>query len=201
MINEIIGIIERSQRDHYDLGDVCILTAKNDLGVLIANELTKKGVSVFSQESLLVSKNMQVRLLLSYLKWRMRPTMDAMKRQFAELFFRMQDLADDHYYKFLKERLSKKGASFKVFDDEAFLNEYFEGRSVFFRPFENIYELAIQFVSMMQWKESENPFLHQFIDLIFQFQNNRQSDLSKFIEYYEANKAKFALKMPDSKNA
>jgi ATP-dependent exoDNAse (exonuclease V) beta subunit len=53
----------------------------------------------------------------------------------------------------------------------------------------------------MKWKESQNPFLHQFIDLLFQFQNNRQSDLSKFIDYYEANKAKFALKMPDSKNA
>ena len=201
MISEIKAIIDECEKDHYSLGDICILTAKNDLGVIIANELTKKGVSVFSQESLLISKNTEVRLLLSYLKWRMRPTMDAMKRQFAELFFRMQDLEGDDYYLFLTERVSKKGTPFKLFDDEAFLNEYFEGRSGFFKPFENIYELAMQFVAMMQWKESENPFLHQFIDLIFQFQNNRQSDLAKFIEYYEANKAKFALKMPDSQNA
>jgi len=201
MITEIKSIIDGCKKDNYTLGDICILTAKNDLGVIIANELTKKGVSVFSQESLLISKNMEVRLLLSYLKWRMRPTMDAMKRQFAELFFRMQDLVGDDYYQFLKEKISKKGAPFKLFDDEAFLDKYFEGRSRFFKPFENIYELSIQFISMMQWKESENPFLHQFIDLIFQFQNNRQSDLAKFIEYYEANKAKFALKMPDSKNA
>ncbi len=201
MISEIKAIIDECEKDDFSLGDICILTAKNDLGVLIANELTKKGVSVFSQESLLISKNMQVRLLLSYLKWRMRPTMDAMKRQFAELFFRMQDLGDDDYYLFLKDKISKKGASFKFFDDEAFLDKYFKGRSRFFRPFENIYELAILFVAMMKWKESENPFLHQFIDLIFQFQNNRQSDLAKFIEYYEANKGKFALKMPDSQNA
>ena len=53
----------------------------------------------------------------------------------------------------------------------------------------------------MKWKEVENPFMHQFLDLIFQFQNNRQSDLSKFIEYYEENKSSFALKMPDTMEA
>ena len=52
--------------------------------------------------------------------------------------------------------------------------------------------MAIEFLSMMKWKEVENPFMHQFLDLIFQFQNNRQSDLSKFIEYYEENKSSFA---------
>lgn len=201
MISEITEIIDDVEKNNFDLGDVCILTARNSLGVQIANELTKKGVSVFSQESLLISKNIQVRLLLSYLKWRMRPTMDTMKRQFAELFFRMHESTEDRYFEFLKEKNTSSGYSYKVFDDEQFLNEFFKGRDRFFKPFENIYELAIQFISMMDWKESENPFLHQFVDLIFQFQNNRQSDLSKFIEYYEEHKASFALKMPDSKNA
>ena len=71
MVLDISAIIEKSERENFDLGDICILTAKNDLSVQIANELTKKGISVFSQESLLISKNIQVRLLLAYLKWRM----------------------------------------------------------------------------------------------------------------------------------
>ena len=66
MVLDISKIIKESEAGNFDLGDICILTAKNDLGVQIANELTKKGVSVFSQESLLISKNIQVRLLLSY---------------------------------------------------------------------------------------------------------------------------------------
>ncbi len=52
MIEEIYTIINESLEDSYDLGDICILTDKNDLGVKIANKLTKKGITVFSQESL-----------------------------------------------------------------------------------------------------------------------------------------------------
>ena len=201
MITDITEIIFNAESNDFDLGDICILTAKNDLGVQIANELTKKGISVFSQESLLISKNIQVRLLLSYLKWRMRPTMDSAKRHFGELYFRMHDKTEDRYFDFLKEKVAPSGYSYKVFDDEEFLGEFFEGRDSFFKPFENIYELAVQFISMMKWKEIGNPFLHQFLDLLFQFQNNRQSDLSKFIEYYEEHKSSFALKMPDTKDA
>ncbi len=201
MVLDISKIIKESESGNFDLGDICILTAKNDLGVQIANELTKKGISVFSQESLLISKNIQVRLLLSYLKWRMRPTIDTSKRQFAELFFRVQEHVDDRYFDFIKEKAAPSGNSIKYFDDESFLDEFFEGRNSFFKPFENIYELSLQFMNMMSWTDVTNPFLHQFLDLVFQFQNNRQSDLSKFIEYYDENKSSFALKMPDTKNA
>jgi len=201
MVSEILEIIEQIKKDEFDLGDVCILTDRNALGVQIANELTKKDIPVFTQQSLLISKDIQVRLLLSYMKWRMRPTMDMMKKQFSELFFRMLGEDEDGYFDYIQEKCSKSGATYKVFDDERFLKEYFKGREHFFRPFENIYELVIQFITMMSWKETENPFLHQFVDLVFQFQNNKQSDLSKFIEYYEEHKSKFALKMPDAKNA
>ena len=201
MVTDISEIISKAENDNFDYGDICILTAKNDLAVSIANELTKKGISVFSQESLLISKNIEVRLLLSYLKWRMRPTMETAKRQFGELFFRMHPKLEDRYFDFIKEVKKPSGYMFKSFDDKSFLKEFFGGRDVFFRPFENIYQLAIEFLSMMKWKEVENPFMHQFLDLIFQFQNNRQSDLSKFIEYYEENKSSFALKMPDTMEA
>ncbi|RCL72084.1 MAG: hypothetical protein DBW72_06510 [Flavobacteriales bacterium] len=201
MVLEITEIISKAENDNFDYGDICILTAKNDLAVSIANELTKKGISVFSQESLLISKNIEVRLLLSYLKWRMRPTMETSKRQFGELFFRMHPKIEDRYFDFIKEVKKPSGYVLKSFDDKAFLKEFFGGRDAFFRPFENIYQLAIEFLTLMKWKEVENPFMHQFLDLIFQFQNNRQSDLSKFIEYYEENKSSFALKMPDTMEA
>jgi len=201
MVSEICEIIEQVKDDDFDLGDVCILTDKNALGVQIANELTQKNIPVFTQQSLLISKNIQVRLLLAYMKWRMRPTMDMMKKQFSELFFRMLGDDEDGYFDYIQEKTAKSGKAYRVFDDERFLNEYFNGREHFFRPFENIYEVVIQFITMMKWKETENPFLHQFVDLVFQFQNTKQSDLSKFIEYYEEHKKTFALKMPDSKNA
>lgn len=201
MIDEIESIILQSMSDNFDLGDICILTDKNDLGVQIANKLTKRGISVFSQESLLISRNMEVRLLIAYLKWRMRPSLDLMKRQFAELYFRMNESLNDPYFDFIVEIKTSKGKSMKVFDDDRFLNTYFGSPQSFFKPFENLVQLAQQFIRLMGWKETSNPYLHQFSDLVFQFQSNRQSDLSKFLEYFDENKAKFALKMPESKES
>lgn len=201
MIDEVEAIIKQSLADDFDPGDICILTDKNKLGVKIANELTKRGTTVFSQESLLISRNMEVRLLLSFLKWRMRPTLDLMKRQFAELYFRMYPENEDPYFEYIIDLKTNTGRSIKVFDDARFLKEYFGGAGMFFKPFENLVQLVQDFIRLMKWKETTNPYLHQFSDLIFQFQSTRQSDLSKFIEYFEENKMKFALKMPESKDA
>lgn len=201
MIDEIEGIIGQCLEDEFDLGDICILTDKNALGVQIANQLTKRGITVFSQESLLISRNMEVRLLIAYLKWRMKPSVDLMKRQFAELYFRMNASIKDPYFSYIVDLTTSQGKSIKVFDDALFLKDYFGGAKMFFRPFENLVQLVQDFIRLMGWKEVSNPYLHQFSDLVFQFQCNRQSDLSKFIEYYEENKSKFALKMPESRDA
>lgn len=201
MIDEIEAIIGQCLDDEFDLGDICILTDKNALGVQIANQLTKRGITVFSQESLLISRNMEVRLLIAYLKWRMKPNVDNMKRQFAELYFRMNASMKDPYFSYIVDLTTSQGKQIKVFDDALFLKDYFGGAKMFFRPFENLVQLVQDFIRIMGWKEVSNPYLHQFSDLVFQFQCNRQSDLSKFIEYYEENKSKFALKMAESKDA
>ncbi len=201
MIDEIEAIIGQCLDDEFDLGDICILIDKNALGVQIANQLTKRGITVFSQESLLISRNMEVRLLIAYLKWRMKPNVDNMKRQFAELYFRMNASMKDPYFSYIVDLTTSQGKQIKVFDDALFLKDYFGGAKIFFRPFENLVQLVQDFIRIMGWKEVSNPYLHQFSDLVFQFQCNRQSDLSKFIEYYEENKSKFALKMAESKDA
>ena len=201
MIDEIEAVINQCLKDEFDLGDICILTDKNALGIQVANELTKRGITVFSQESLLISRNMEVRLLISYLKWRMKPSVDTMKRQFAELYFRMHASIKDPYFSYIVNAKTSSGKTIKVFDDALFLKDYFGGAKNFFKPFENLVQLVQDFIRLMRWKEVSNPYLHQFSDLVFQFQCNRQSDLSKFIDYYEDNKSKFALKMPESRDA
>ena len=100
-----------------------------------------------------------------------------------------------------KELTTSQGKSIRVFDDALFLEDYFGGAKLFFKPFENLVQLVQDFIRLMRWEEVSNPYLHQFSDLVFQFQCNRQSDLTKFIEYYEENKSKFALKMPESRDA
>jgi ATP-dependent exoDNAse (exonuclease V) beta subunit len=53
----------------------------------------------------------------------------------------------------------------------------------------------------MKWKETENPYLHHFLDVIFNFQAKKRSDLVYFLDYFNEKKNTIALQMPDSNKA
>ena len=51
---------------------------------------------------------------------------------------------------------------------------------------------------MMGWQESLEPYVHHFIDVVFNYQISRQADISYFLDYYKENKEKIALQMPEA---
>ena len=49
----------------------------------------------------------------------------------------------------------------------------------------------------MQWKESEEAYLHHFADVCFAFQSTRQSDITTFNAYIDENKNSIAIQLPE----
>jgi ATP-dependent exoDNAse (exonuclease V) beta subunit len=64
-----------------------------------------------------------------------------------------------------------------------------------------VYDLVQKFMKLMDWKETEEPYLHHFMDVIYGFQLARQSDIHHFLEFFDAQKDKIALQMPDTQSA
>ena len=202
MMENIIEVIQKCDEDDFQRGDICILTAKNKEGSLIANALTDVGIEVVSQESLLVAKDPQVQLLVSYLKRRAFPSKKTEIKRFAELYMRLTPNGSiEKYLNYFENVTLPNGTTFRDFNDARFIEDYFEGESKFFVSYENIYDLAGKFVEMMHWKETGNPYLHHFLDVIFDFQSNKRSDLGYFLDYFEDKKSVISLQMPDSNKA
>jgi ATP-dependent exoDNAse (exonuclease V) beta subunit len=202
MMENIIEVIQKCDEDDFQRGDICILTAKNKEGSLIANALTDIGIEVVSQESLLVAKDPQVQLLVSYLKRRAFPSKKTEIKRFAELYMRLSPNGSiEKYLSYFENVTLPNGTTFRDFNDVRFIEDYFEGESKFFVSYENIYDLAGKFVEMMHWKETGNPYLHHFLDVIFDFQSNKRSDLGYFLDYFEDKKSVISLQMPDSNKA
>jgi len=177
------------------------LTAKNKEASLIANALTEIGIEVVSPESLLIAKDAQVQLLVSYFKRRAYPSKKTEIKRFAELFMRLIPTGSiEKYFSYFEEK-TIDGKTFKDFNDTRFITDYFESEDKFFSSFENIYDLAGKFVELMKWKETENPYLHHFLDVIFDFQAKKRSDLVYFLDYFKEKKNTIALQMPDSNKA
>jgi ATP-dependent exoDNAse (exonuclease V) beta subunit len=201
-VPQIIEWIQQCEADGFNRGDICILSEVNDKANVWAVELTKAGYKVVSSESLLIQNEVRVKLIVSFIRRRLNPSSESEKRKFAELYFRItKGLGYNEYKKYLERKVSAKGRSFTLFDDTQFLNDYFGGRDVFFFKYENLYDLMTQFYALMGWTELNNPYLHHFTDAAHSFELNRGPELKDFLNYYEENKGRLAIQLPESEDA
>jgi ATP-dependent exoDNAse (exonuclease V) beta subunit len=200
-LEKVIGFIEESLRAGFEPGDICILTETNKLGNALAIGLTERKYQVVSQDSLLIAKDAQVQLIISYLRRRAAPKKTTETKRFAELFFRLNGSFSTADYLGYFEVIQREGKSIRVFNDTRFLKDHFGGTTAFFTTYESVYDLVQKFMKLMEWKETEEPYLHHFMDVIYGFQLARQSDIHHFLEYFDAQKDKIALQMPDTQSA
>jgi len=200
-LEKVIGFIEESLGAGFEPGDICILTETNKLGNELAIGLTERKYQVVSQDSLLVSKDAQVQLILSYLRRRASPRKTTETKRFAELYFRMNESFSTADYLSYFEVIQKDGKSIRVFNDTRFLSEHFGGTTSFFTTYESVYDLVQKFMRLMNWQETKEPYLHHFMDVIYGFQLARQTDIHHFLEFFDAQKDKIALQMPDTRSA
>ena len=201
-VPQIIEWIEQCEADGFQRGDICILSEVNHKANVWAVELTKAGYKVVSSESLLIQNEVRVKLIVSFIRRRLNPSSESEKRKFAELFFRIsQGLGYNEYKKYLERKVSSKGKNYTLFDDSQFLADHFGGRDVFFFKYENLYDLITQFYTLMGWTELNNPYLHHFTDAAHSFELNRGPELKDFLSYYEENKGRLAIQLPESEDA
>jgi ATP-dependent exoDNAse (exonuclease V) beta subunit len=201
LVAPIIECIEQCVSDGFKMGDICILTPTNLLGNGIANMLTERKKPVVSQDSLLIAYDAKIQLILSYLKRRERPTNETETKRFAELFLRISGETTDKYLTYFETKEFPDGNTKRYFNDEKFLTEFFGSTDQFFSTYESLYDLILKFFNLMKWEETKDPYLHHFVDVVFDYQSNKQSDIKFFLEYFNENKKNIALQMPETDNA
>jgi ATP-dependent exoDNAse (exonuclease V) beta subunit len=201
MIMPIIACIEKCVSDGFKMGDICILTPTNDLGNGIANKLTDNKISVVSQDSLLIAFDAKIQLILSYLKRRERPTNETETKRFAELFLRLSGETTEKYLSYFETKVLPNGNKKRFFNDDKFIIDNFGTTNRFFTTYESLYDLVLKFLNIMKWEETKDPYLHHFVDVVFDYQSNRQSDIKFFLDYFDDNKKKIALQMPETDSA
>lgn len=201
IVAQLIDWIESCIKDGYAPSELCILGRRNRECNAWAIALDQAGYKVVSADSLLIDTSAEVRLTISYLKWRLKPSGENEKKQFAELFLRLRHKSYDVYRRYLKEGTTESGRRFRYFDDTMFLEENFESKERFFFKFEHIYELIQGFYRIADLHELENPYLHHLADWTHEFGLSRGPNLALFIEEYERKKSKVAVQIPAARDA
>jgi ATP-dependent exoDNAse (exonuclease V) beta subunit len=195
---EILQLIEECLADGFRLGDICILNEKNGQGNAIAKFLTDHQYKVVSADSLLIHSDARIRLLISYLHIRNRTSNHREFMKFADLFLRLtHDEAELAYLSLFETSPDNK----RKFSIQRFITTYFQSETLFFFDYTNLYDLVQKFFDLMQWKETDDVYLHHFADICFNFQVGKRVDLNSFLDYYKKQKSKLAIQLPKTNDA
>jgi ATP-dependent exoDNAse (exonuclease V) beta subunit len=200
LIDKVVERIKACKEDGFDFSDICLLSETNKKSNAWAIELTRRGYKVVSSDSLLIQKDLKVKLTLSYLRRRLMPHSHSESKRFAELYFRLRHDTGFGNYKLFFHAIEGKPEQ-TYFNEEAFLSEYFGGRTAFFRKYENLYDLVIGFYQNLGWNELMNPYLHHFADFVHEYELKKGPDLSGLLDHYNEKKSSLAIQVPESKDA
>lgn len=201
LVPQIIEWIEDCLSNGYQPGEICILGDTNRECSTWAIELNKRNYQVVSSDSLLIHNNLKVQLSIAYLKRRFNPKGENEKRRFAELYFRINARSYDDYHQYIETKTSKKGKTYRIFNDVRFLTDHFGSAEVFFFKYESLYDLIQQFYHLCGYNELKDPYLHHLADIAFEFGLKKGPDLKAFIKEYETKKNKIAVQVPESNEA
>ena len=181
--------------------DICILTETNKKGNAIALALTQAGKQVVSQDSLLLYAHPLVQLFIIYLKKRAKPANPTLGKRLAEAYLRVKGRFEVASFMTYFKTYEKEGKSVRYFDETAFFTQEFGSLDALFMPYEHLFDLLQKAATCFQINETQEPYVHHFFDVAFQYQLNRNAELLPFLEYIEQHKDKLALQMPESTEA
>lgn len=175
--------------------DICVLTRKRQEGVAISEFLTDHGISVISNETLLLKNSLSVRMLLHLFQLQLFPEDEEVKMEVLEFLYEYLKV-DEEYYTFLASQIGASLTSFskkiKQFDiDLDFKKAHTLG----------LYENFEYFVYALKMHSQADAFVTTFMDFVFQFSKKPQHGKLEFIEYWELQKDKVSVSSHNSNDA
>ena len=186
--------IKQCQSNGYSLTDICVLVRKRKEGVAIANYLSENGIKITSSETLLLINSEKVRLINSFLKLLLQPNNDHLKVDVLSYLAERIQIDDTHQFfiTHLKTNLDDMFESLKS------LEIYINKNELLQLP---LYELVEHLVRVFKLNKNSDAYLQFYLDVVLEFTQKQNSDLSAFIDYFEKKKERLSVVSPDNMDA
>ena len=191
-----LATIQKVKSQGFEYQEIVILTRKRKQGIAVANYLTEQGIPLLSSETLLIQSATEVKFIINLLKYLRNPSDSESKALFLHYFSEHhQDQMSVHDY-------IKTGMEIK---QESAFEKWLEQFEIAL-PFKNIrkkslYETVEIIVSKFVHLNTNNAYVHYFLDLVLERDVRTQSGISDFLNYWDKNSEKFSIPSPEGKNA
>ena len=178
----------------FTYNDICILVRKNKEGVVIADYLNEHDIPLISSETLLLNNSPEVLFVINFLKLLQQPKNNEIKILV----------------------LNYLALSFNIEEKHAFYEKHIHLNLEDFFTSLNIFNIHIKYINLMQFSlfdlvetivqtfnlvKTSNAYIQYLLDVVFEYSQKNQSDLSGFIDYYEKKKEKLSIVLPPGQEA
>ncbi|WP_439474282.1 UvrD-helicase domain-containing protein [Algoriphagus formosus] len=201
VLEKLPQLVKDLQDRGYQLKDIAFLVRKNAQGVEIADYLmaydrdhsdSSYRFDVLSEESLFLDKSAAVKCLLAFWQYLSNPA-DRVALKTAWYYYALlHEIPFSHelFHKF------KQVPELKSKDEElqARTNEFLQ------LPLLELIEESIAFLDLMQLR-ADLAYISGFKEAVFDFVKNNRADLVGFLDWWELNKRKRTVKIPEDHDA
>lgn len=194
-LDRIIEHINNCLQDGFDLQDIAILTRSNAQGSDTARYLMSNDIPVISSESLLLSSSEDVNFLMAMFRYLLDNTNMIAGAEITRWL-------NKNYYseRELHQELVNLNKDKKVHLLIKYLETRHPDTSLKYMSRLPLYEIAETFVNVFMTEEP-NPYVQFFLDKVLAFSSKKGNNLYSFIDWWETNKSKFSISVPEAHNA
>ncbi|MGO1729189.1 MAG: UvrD-helicase domain-containing protein [Flavobacteriaceae bacterium] len=191
----VIAKIQTKRAQGFLLKDMCILVRKKEQGIVLANALTKEGVTIISSESLLISSDASVQFLNSLLTF-------LENEEDVEAKYKLISYLDEHLVKpqnsftFVHRLMRLSTEEFwrelKNFDID------FQAKKFHELPLYDSVEYAIDAFHIADFA---NAYVQFYLDEIFDFTQKKVNNLKSFLSHWETKASTKGIVAPENQDA
>ena len=191
-----LNIIQKVQKQGFELKDIVILTRKRSHGIAVANYLTEQGIPLLSSETLMIQNATEVRFIIHLLKYLKNSSDLEAKAHFLHYVAdNIQDKLPVH--DFIAQGMGKKQEA----EFENWLTNFDISLSFQDIRKKSLYESVELIVSKFLNSQNGNAYIQYFLDIVLERDIRIQAGISDFLNYWDKNAEKFSIPSPEGKNA
>ena len=201
VLDKLPGLVMELQNQGYRPSDIAFLVRKNSQGAEVADRLMKhqrenpeSGYSfdVLSEESLFIDKSIAVKCLLAFFTYLNNPSDKVALKTLWHYYALLQGVELTHslfYKSSLPDALKEKEVQLLA-----------KVNSLLQLPLVELMEEGLAFLGLTE-KQQDLAYISGFKEAVFDFVKKNRADLSGFLDWWELNKGKRTVKIPEDHDA
>jgi ATP-dependent exoDNAse (exonuclease V) beta subunit len=202
----LLETVDSVLKEGFTLKDILVLVRRNLEGSEAASLLMQNGCRVISNESLLLVNSAKVKLIINLLKYIVDRKNQLAKTEILYNITNLENNRKAQLDKIFSDHNERNDTLFEKLMPEEFFKTANTGKIDIDRinPELNnltLYELTEKLIQIFKLNEIADAYLLRFQDAVLEYMGNENSDISGFVDWWEENKLKVSIIIPEHEDA